>query len=205
MAAAIGAGLPVTEPTGSMVVDIGGGTTEVAVISLGGVVYAKSVRVGGDVMDDAIINYIRRTCNLMIGESTAEQIKKEIGAASPPLDGQEGKKCFIKGRDLNTGVPREAQIAERDVAESLYEPVTAILDAVKTTLEFTPPELSSDIVDKGIVMTGGGSLLKRLDEVIRDGTGLPVFVADNPLDCVVNGTGKCLHELKVLQDVLISN
>ena len=178
MAAAIGAGLPVTEPTGSMVVDIGGGTTEVAVISLGGIVYAKSVRVGGDKMDDAIISYIRRTHNLLIGEATAERIKKEIGSACPPEEG-EGRMMEIKGRDLMNGVPKELVISERQIAEALAEPVGAIIDAVKGALEHTAPELAADIVDRGIVMTGGGSLLSNLDYVLRYATGLAVTVADD--------------------------
>src|SRR6185295_17096486 len=157
MAAAIGAGLPVTEPTGSMVVDIGGGTTEVAVISLGGIVYAKSVRVGGDKMDEAVIAYIRRVHNLLIGEGSAEKIKKEIGSACPPSDG-EGKTMEIRGRDLLNGVPKEIVITERQMAEALAEPVGAIIEAVKIALEHTPPELAADIVDKGIVLTGGGAL-----------------------------------------------
>ncbi len=203
MAAAIGAGLPVTEPTGSMVVDIGGGTTEVAVISLGGIVYARSVRVGGDKMDDAIINYIRRTQNLLIGESTAERIKKEIGSACPPEDG-EGRMMEIKGRDLMNGVPKELLISERQVAEALAEPVGAIIDAVKGALEHTAPELAADIVDRGIVMTGGGSLLSNLDYVLRYATGLAVTVADDPLSCVALGTGQALENMKKLQGVLVS-
>ncbi|MCP5364206.1 MAG: rod shape-determining protein [Hyphomicrobiales bacterium] len=192
-AAAIGAGLPVTEPTGSMVVDIGGGTTEVAVLSLGGIVYAKSVRVGGDKMDEAIIGYIRRNHNLLIGETTAERIKTEIGSACPPDDG-DGRLMEIKGRDLMIGVPKELVISERQVAESLTEPVAAILEAVKTALEHTAPELAADIVDKGIVLTGGGSLLMNLDYVLRHATGLPVTVAENPLSCVALGTGRVLEE-----------
>ena len=192
MAAAIGAGLPVNEPTGSMVVDIGGGTTEVAVISLGGVVYARSVRVGGDKMDEAIISYIRRMHNLLIGESTAERIKKEIGSACPPEDG-EGRLMEIKGRDLMNGVPKEIVISERQIAESLAEPVGAIIDAVKAALEQTAPELAADIVDKGIVMTGGGALLSNLDYVLRYATGLAVTVADDPLSCVAMGTGATLE------------
>ncbi|MBI1215729.1 MAG: MreB/Mrl family cell shape determining protein [Alphaproteobacteria bacterium] len=203
MAAAIGAGLPVTEPTGSMVVDIGGGTTEVAVISLGGIVYARSVRVGGDKMDDAIINYIRRTHNLLIGESTAERIKKEIGSACPPEDG-EGRLMEIKGRDLMNGVPKELVISERQIAEALAEPVGAIIDAVKGALEHTAPELAADIVDRGIVMTGGGSLLSNLDYVLRYATGLAVTVADDPLSCVALGTGQALENMKKLQGVLVS-
>ncbi len=201
MAAAIGAGLPVTEPTGSMIVDIGGGTTEVAVLSLGGIVYARSVRVGGDKMDEAIISYIRRYHNLLIGESTAEKIKKQIGAACPPEEG-EGKTMEIKGRDLINGVPKEMVLSEHQVAESLIEPVSQIIEAVKIALECTPPELSSDIVDKGIVMTGGGALLRNLDLVLREATGLPVFVADDPLSCVALGTGMVLENRKKLKHVL---
>lgn len=192
MAAAIGAGLPVNEPTGSMIVDIGGGTTEVAVISLGGVVYARSVRVGGDKMDEAIISYIRRMHNLLIGESSAERIKKEIGSACPPEDG-EGRLMEIKGRDLMNGVPKEIVVSERQIAESLAEPVGAIIDAVKAALEHTAPELAADIVDKGIVMTGGGALLANLDYVLRYATGLAVTIADDPLSCVALGTGAALE------------
>ena len=202
MAAAIGAGLPVTEPSGSMVVDIGGGTTEVAVISLGGIVYSRSVRVGGDKMDEGIINYIRRNHNLLIGESTAERIKLDIGAASVPDHEDEGPYREVKGRDLMNGVPREVLVSQRQIAESLAEPVGAILDAVKVALENTPPELASDIVDKGIVLTGGGALLYRLDQVLRDETGLPVVVAEEPLQCVALGTGRALEELKRLRNVL---
>ncbi len=203
MAAAIGAGLPVTEPTGSMVVDIGGGTTEVAVLSLGGIVYSRSVRVGGDKLDEAIINYIRRYHNLLIGESTAERIKKEIGSACPPEDG-EGRVSEIKGRDLMNGVPKEIVITERQVAESLAEPVSAILEAVKVALENTAPELAADIVDKGIVLTGGGALLRNLDLVLRHATGLPVSVAEDPLSCVALGTGRALEEMRTLKSLLVS-
>ena len=201
MAAAIGAGLPVTEPTGSMVVDIGGGTTEVAVLSLGGIVYSRSVRVGGDKMDEAIIGYIRRNHNLLIGESSSERIKKGIGSACPPADGN-GRVLEIKGRDLMNGVPRELAISERQVAESLAEPVGSIIDAVKVALEHTAPELAADIVDKGIVLTGGGALLGNLDHVLRHATGLPVSIADEALSCVAMGTGRCLEEMKVLKHVL---
>jgi len=197
MAAAIGAGLPVKEPTGSMVVDIGGGTTEVAVISLGGIVYAKSVRVGGDKMDEAIISYIRRTHNLCIGERSAEQIKKEIGIACPPEKG-EGKKIEIKGRDLMKGIPKELVISERQVAEALAETVAAIVDGVKVVLEHTEPELAADIVDKGIVLTGGGALLKNLDVVLRKATGLPISVSSDALSCVAIGTGQALESYKSL-------
>jgi rod shape-determining protein MreB len=203
MAAAIGAGLPVTEPTGSMVVDIGGGTTEVAVLSLGGIVYSKSVRVGGDKMDEAIIAYIRRNHNLLVGESSAERIKKEIGSAAPPEDG-DGRLMEIKGRDLMNGVPKELLISERQIAESLTEPVSAIVEAVKVALEHTAPELAADIVDKGIVLTGGGALLSNLDIVLRHATGLPVSIADDPLTCVALGTGRCLEEMKTLRNILIT-
>ena len=203
MAAAIGAGLPVTEPTGSMVVDIGGGTTEVAVLSLGGIVYAQSVRVGGDKMNDAIIAYIRRTHNLLVGETSAERIKEEIGTACPPEDG-EGETMEIKGRDLMNGGPKELTISERQMSEALAEPVTQIIEAVKTALEHTAPELAADIVDKGIVLTGGGALLGNLDYVLRYATGLPVSIADGPLSCVAMGTGRALEEMKKLRHVLSS-
>ncbi len=204
MAAAIGAGLPVTEPSGSMIVDIGGGTTEVAVISLGGIVYSRSVRVGGDKMDEAIISYVRRNYNLLIGESSAERIKMDIGAAVAPYDGTDGPLREVKGRDLMNGVPREVQVGQRQIAESLLEPVTAIIEAVKVALENTPPELAADIVDKGIVLTGGGALLFRLDQVLRDMTGLPVVVAEDALQCVALGTGRALEEPKRLRNVLTS-
>jgi rod shape-determining protein MreB len=204
MAAAIGAGLPVTEPTGSMVVDIGGGTTEVAVLSLGGIVYARSVRVGGDKMDEAIISHIRRNHNLLVGEGTAEHIKKVIGSACPPEDG-DGRVMAIKGRDLMYGVPKELVITERQIAESLAEPVGAIIEAVKVALEHTAPELAADIVDKGIVLTGGGALLGNLDYVLRHSTGLPVSIADDPLSCVALGAGRCLEEMKALKAVLIDS
>lgn len=201
MAAAIGAGLPVTEPTGSMIVDIGGGTTEVGVLSLGGVVYARSVRVGGDKMDEAIISYIRRYHNLLIGETTAEKIKKEVGAACAPEDGQ-GRLVEIKGRDLVKGVPKEIVLSEYQIAEALVEPVGQIIEAVKVALESTPPELSSDIVEKGIVLSGGGSLLKNLDLVLSQATSLPVFVAENALQCVAAGSGKILENPQALKHVL---
>jgi rod shape-determining protein MreB len=203
VAAAIGAGLPVTEPTGSMVVDVGGGTTEVAVLSLGGIVFSRSVRVGGDKMDEAIIAYIRRNHNLLVGEGSAERIKKEIGSACTPEDG-EGRTMAIKGRDLMNGVPKELIISERQIAESLAEPVGAIVEAVKVALEHTAPELAADIVDKGIVLTGGGALLSNLDYVLRASTGLPISIADDPLSCVALGTGRCLEEMKTLKNVLIS-
>lgn len=201
MAAAIGAGLPVTEPTGSMVVDVGGGTTEVAVLSLGGIVYARSVRVGGDKMNEAIIAYIRRNHNLLVGESSAERIKEEIGSACPPEEG-EGRTMEIKGRDLMNGVPKELIISERQIAESLAEPLSSIIEAVKVALEHTAPELAADIVDKGIVLTGGGALLGNMDYILRYATGLPVSIADGPLSCVALGTGRALEEMKKLRHVL---
>ncbi|HJN60369.1 MAG TPA: rod shape-determining protein [Alphaproteobacteria bacterium] len=201
MAAAIGAALPVTEPTGSMVVDVGGGTTEVAVLSLGGIVYSRSVRVGGDKMDESIIAYVRRNHNLLLGESSAERIKQSIGTACPPEDGN-GQSLDIKGRDLMNGVPKEIVVTQRQIAESLAEPVGAIIDAVKVALENTAPELAADIVDKGIVLTGGGALLGNLDYVLRHATGLPVSIADEPLSCVAMGTGRCLEEMKTLKHVL---
>ena len=188
MAAAIGANLPVTEPTGSMVVDVGGGTTEVAVLSLGGIVYSRSVRVGGDEMDESIIAYVRRTHNLLLGEASAERIKKKMGSACPPEDGN-GESVNIKGRDLMNGVPKEIVLSERQISESLAEPVGAIIDAVKVGLENTAPELAADIVDRGIVLTGGGALLGNLDQVLRHATGLPVSIADQALRCVALGTG----------------
>ena len=201
MAAAIGAGLPVTEPTGSMVVDVGGGTTEVAVLSLGGIVYSKSVRVGGDKMDEAIIGYIRRNHNLLVGEASAERIKHSIGSACPPEDGT-GDGMEIKGRDLMNGVPKEIMISQRQIAESLAEPVGAIIDAVKVALENTAPELAADIVDKGIMLTGGGALLQNLDMVIRQATGLPVSIAEDPLTCVALGAGRALEEMDRLKYML---
>ena len=198
MAAAIGSNLPVTEPTGSMVIDVGGGTTEVAVLALGGIVYSRSVRVGGDKMDESIIAYVRRTHNLLLGEASAERIKKEMGTASPPEDG-DGRSVNIKGRDLMNGVPKEIVLSQRQLAESLAEPVGAIIDTVKVGLENTAPELAADIVDRGIVLTGGGALLGNLDYVLRQTTGLPISIADQPLHCVALGTGRCLEEMKALK------
>ena len=203
IAAAIGAGLPVTEPTGSMVVDIGGGTTEVAVLSLGGIVYARSARIGGDTMDEAIIHYIRRNHHLLIGESTAERIKKEIGAACAPLDG-DGLTMEVKGRDLTQGIPKEMVICERQVSEALADAVSGIVDAVKDALEDTAPELAADIIEKGIVLTGGGGQLRNLDTVLKRETGLPVVLANDPLSCVVLGTGRCLEEMATLKSLLIT-
>ena len=203
MAAAIGAGMPVTEPVGSMVVDIGGGTTEVAVISLGGIVYASSVRVGGDKMDSEIVAYIRKHNNLLVGESSAEKIKKEIGCACPPEDGV-GRTVEIKGRDLGAVVPKEIEINEKQIADALSGCVAQIVGAVRVALENTPPELSADIVDKGIVLTGGGALLKNLDLVLREATGLPVSIAEEPLNCVVKGTGKALDHISKMKNILSS-
>lgn len=203
MAAAIGANLPVTEATGSMVVDIGGGTTEVAVLALGGIVYSRSVRVGGDKMDEAIISYIRREHNLLIGEASAERIKKEVGAAMV-LEEDAKKVIRIKGRDLMHGVPKEVQVTQAQVVDALREPVAQIIEAVKVALEATPPELAADIVDTGIMLTGGGALLKHLDKVLRDETGLPVSVADDPLSCVAIGTGAALENDKSMRSVLSS-
>ena len=203
MAAALGAGLPIHEPAGSMVVDIGGGTTEVAVLSLDGIVYSRSVRVGGDKMDDAIIQYVRRTTNLLIGEMSAEKVKKEIGSATMPFD-NEGMTVQIKGRDLMNGVPREIRVTEAMIAEALVEPVEQIVEAVKNALEATPPELAADIVDKGIMLTGGGALLRNLDAELRNRTGLPVSIADDPLSCVVRGSGTVVENLKKWKSVLSS-
>ena len=204
VAAAIGAGLPVAEPTGSMIVDIGGGTTEVAVLSLGGVVHATSVKSAGDKFDEAIIEYMRSAHKLAIGETTAERMKKEIGSASPPEDG-DGRSMNVKGRDLITGLPKEISISQRQIAEALAEPVAQIIDTIKRALEQTPAELSADIVERGIMMTGGGSLLGNLDKVLRRATSLPVSIAEDPLLCVVMGTGKALEEKSKLSDVFASD
>ncbi|MDF2635963.1 MAG: cell shape determining protein MreB/Mrl family [Pelosinus sp.] len=201
MAAAIGAGLPVHEPTGNMVVDIGGGTTEVAVISLGGIVTSRSIRVGGDEMDEAIIQYIKRTYNLMIGERTAEEVKMTIGAAIvPEID----HTMDIRGRDLVSGLPKTLTIKASEVQQALSEPVTSIIEAVKVTLEKTPPELASDIMDRGIVMTGGGSLLKGLDRLLNRETGMPVHISEDALLCVCMGTGRALESIDLLKRVLMS-
>ena len=200
MAAAIGAGLPVSSPSGNMIVDIGGGTSEVAVISLSGIVYAQSVRVGGDKMHEAIIQYIKRKYNLLIGESTAEVAKIQIGTAYPE---PEVRTMEIKGRDLLAGTPKVLQITSEEMREALAEPINTILEAVKTTLERTPPELAADIVDKGIVLAGGGSLLKNLDVLLREETGLPVTLAEDPMAAVVLGSGKALDELDLLKEVMI--
>ncbi|GEK34393.1 rod shape-determining protein [Kurthia sibirica] len=196
-AAAIGSNLPVWEPTGSMVVDIGGGTTEVAVISLGGIVTSESVRVAGDAMDQAITAYIRKIYNLTIGERTAEAIKMEIGSASSSESEEE--KMEIRGRDLVTGLPKTIEISSIEIADALKESIAAIIDGVKKTLEKTPPELSADVMERGIVLTGGGALLKNLDKVISNETNMPVFIAESPLDCVAIGTGMALDNLETIR------
>jgi rod shape-determining protein MreB len=200
MAAAIGAGLPVTEPSGNMIVDIGGGTTEVAVISLSGIVYSNSTRVGGDKMDEAIINYVKRKYNLLIGERTAEIVKISIGTA---YSVEEIRSMEVKGRDLVAGVPKILEIKTEEVQEALSEPVNAVVESVKIALERTPPELAADIVDKGIVLVGGGALLCNLDVLLRETTGLPVMLAEDPLTAVAIGTGRTLDELPLLKDVAI--
>ncbi|WP_409301942.1 rod shape-determining protein [Peribacillus sp. SCS-155] len=196
-AAAIGADLPVWEPTGSMVVDIGGGTTEVAIISLGGIVTSQSIRIAGDEMDDAIISYIRKNYNLMIGDRTAENIKMEIGSAGDP-EGIENME--IRGRDLLTGLPKTIEITAEEISKALHDTVYAIVDSVKNTLEKTPPELAADIMDRGIVLTGGGALLRNLDRVISEETKMPVLIAENPLDCVAIGTGKALEHIHLFKN-----
>jgi rod shape-determining protein MreB len=200
MAAAIGAGLPVTEPSGNMIVDIGGGTTEVAVLSLSGIVYSNSTRVGGDKMDEAIINYVKRKYNLLIGERTAELVKINIGTAYPTDD---IRSLEVKGRDLVAGVPKTLELKSDEICEALAEPVNTMVESVRIALESTPPELSADIVDKGIVMTGGGAMLANLDLLLREATGLPVMLAEDPLTAVVLGTGRCLDELELLREVAV--
>jgi rod shape-determining protein MreB len=202
MAAAIGSGLPIAEATGSMVVDIGGGTTEVGVISLGGIVYSASVRVGGDKFDEAIINYIRRNYGMLIGESTAENIKKQIGSAFP---GAEVREMEVKGRNLAEGIPRSFTISSNEILEALTDPLNAIVSAVKQALEQTPPELGADIAEKGMVLTGGGALLRELDRLLMEETGLPVIVADDPLTCVVRGSGRALEEMDRLSTVFTTD
>jgi rod shape-determining protein MreB and related proteins len=200
VAAAIGVGLPIQEPIGNMIIDIGGGTTEIAVISLAGIVFSKSIRIGGDEMDVAIIEYLKKTYNLMIGERTAEYIKIKIGSAYPM---EEELTLDVKGRDLVAGLPKTVTITSEEVRESLQEPLRAILEATKIALERTPPELSGDLIERGIVMAGGGSLLKGIDKLISEETGLAVHVADDPLTGVVNGTGKVLNEMKYLKKVTV--
>lgn len=202
MAAAIGANLPVLDPIGSIIVDIGGGTAEIGIISLGGVVYGRSVRIGGDKMDEAIINYVRKNHNLLIGETTAEKIKMTIGAACFPDDGKDGEVMEVRGRDLTNGVPKEIKLTEKQITEALVDPINQIIDAVRVALESAPPELSADIVERGIILSGGGSLIRNLDVAIRKATGLPVYVADDPLLCVINGIGKVLNNFKKLRNVL---
>jgi rod shape-determining protein MreB len=201
MAAAIGAGMPITEPGGNMVVDIGGGTTEVAVISLSGIVYSRSVRIAGDEMDESIVQYIRKNYNLLVGERRAEDIKIRLGSAY--ATGGERRTVEVKGRDLIDGIPKTIVIGDDEIREALREPIMTIVDAVRTALERTPPELAADIVDKGIVLTGGGALLKGLDLLLRQETNLPITVADDPLSCVALGTGKVLDELGLLKKVAI--
>jgi rod shape-determining protein MreB and related proteins len=201
MAAAIGAGLPVHEPTGNMVVDIGGGTTEVAVISLGGIVTSQSIRTGGDELDQAIITYVKKEYSLMLGERTAEEIKMAIGSAFPSPDEPHAE---IRGRDLVSGLPKTIVVSAEEIRKAIEEPVNSIIDAVKTTLDKCPPELSGDVMDRGIVITGGGALLKGLDERLRHETGMPIHITDRPLDSVALGSGKCVEEFEALQQVLIS-
>ncbi len=201
MAAAIGAGLPITEPSGNMIVDIGGGTTDVAVISLAGIVYSRSVRIAGNEMDEAIINYIKRKYNLLLGERTAESIKITIGSAFPL---EEEQTMEIKGRDLMDGIPKTLVVSDEEIREALAEPVNAIVDAVRQALERTPPELSADIIDKGIVLSGGGSLLRNLDKRLREETNLPVTLADDPLSSVVLGTGAMLTDFSLLRKASLS-
>ena len=200
MAAAIGVGLPITEPSGNMIVDIGGGTTEVAVISLAGIVYCNSVRVAGDKIDEAIIQYVKRKYNLLIGERTAELIKITIGSAYP-FQNEEELTTEVKGRDLVGGIPKTLEISSKEIREAIAEPVHAIIEAVRVALERTPPELASDIVDKGIVISGGGALLKNLDLLIKEVTRLPVIIAENPLTAVVEGAGKALDEMSLLREI----
>ena len=198
IAAAIGAGLPISEATGSMVVDIGGGTTEIAVMSLGGLVYSKSLRVAGDAMDSALVNYMRKEYNLMIGDSTAEKIKKEIGTAIP----SNSNTYAVKGRDLRSGTPKEVNITEEDTAEALNDILKEMVNGIKDALENTPPELSADLVDMGLTLTGGGALLKNIDKRFSKETGLPVFIADDPLACVAIGTGKALEQEETFSTML---
>ena len=200
MAAAIGAGLPLTEPTANMIVDIGGGTTEVAVISLAGIVYAKSVRVAGDKMDDSILQYIKRKHNLAIGERTAEEIKTTLGNVLPE---EPYETMDIKGRDLVSGIPKTLTITSKEIQSAISEQVEVIVDAVRVALEQTPPELSADIVDQGIVLTGGGALLKNLDTLLKNETGMPIIVADDPLSSVVLGSGRALDNLEILREIAI--
>ena len=202
MAAAIGCGLDIAEPSGNIIVDIGGGTTEVAVISLGGIVISNSIRVAGDELDEDIVSYIKRKYNVAIGEGTAEVIKKEIGCATSLMT---EKSMRIKGRDLGTGLPRDVEITSSEVQEAMENSIKDIIDVIKTTLEKTPPELSSDIMEKGIIISGGGALIENIDKLISEKTGMPVFIAEDPLECVVKGTGKTLDDLEKLKTVLINS
>jgi rod shape-determining protein MreB len=201
MAAAIGAGLPITEPSGNMIVDIGGGTTQVAVISLAGIVYSRSIRIAGDKLDEAIIHYLKRKYNMLIGERTAEQIKINIGTAYPE---KEVRTMEVKGRDLVAGVPKTLEVNSEEVREAIQEPVNAIVESVKVALERTPPELASDIVDRGIFLAGGGALIRNIDLLLREETDLPVMIADDPMTCVVLGTGKALDQLDTLRGITIT-
>ena len=198
MAAAIGVGLPVQDPAGNMIIDIGGGTTEVAVISLSGIVFSRSLRVAGDELDKAIVQYMKRSYNLMVGERTAEEIKIKIGSAHPM---EQETSAEVKGRDLVTGMPKTRMITSQEVREALLEPISAIVDSVRVALESCPPELSADLVDRGLVLAGGGALLRGLDKLLSEQTGLPVHVAEDPLSAVAEGTGKCLNEIKFLRQV----
>jgi len=200
MAAAIGAGLPIHDPAGNIICDIGGGTTEVAVISLGGIVCSESIRVGGDEFDEAIINHVKKENNVMIGERTAEEIKIEIGSAYPL---EEEEDVEVRGRDLLTGMPKNVTLSSEEIRTAIEEPLNAVISAIKTTLERTPPELSSDIMERGLVLAGGGSLLRGLDERLRQEIGMPVYLADDPMTCVVMGSGKALEEINVLKKILI--
>ena len=200
VAAAIGVGLPIQEPIGNMIIDIGGGTTEIAVISLKGIVFSKSIRIGGDEMDEAVIEYLKKTYNLLVGERTSEDIKIKIGSAYPL---EEEMTLEVKGRDLIAGLPKTVTITSEEIREALQEPIRAILEITKMSLERTPPELAADLIDQGIVMAGGGALLRGLDKLIAEETGLPVHVADDPLTAVVNGTGKYLNEIRYLKDVAV--
>ena len=202
MAAAIGAGLRVEEPEGNMVVDIGGGTSEIAIISLGGIVTAKSIRLGGDELDEAIVSYVKKEYSLMIGERTAEDVKIKIGSAYKEGDEVEME---IRGRDLITGLPKTMQISSSEVRDALREPVNSIIDGIKSTLEKTPPELASDIMENGIMLTGGGALLRGLDKLVKEETGMPVKIAENPLDCVAIGTGKSVEDAEIFEKVLMMN
>lgn len=201
VAAAIGVGMPIQEPAGNMIIDVGGGTTEIAVISLAGIVFARSIRIGGDEMDDAIVEYLKKTYNLMIGERTAEEIKMRIGTAYPP---EEEMTMEVKGRDLVAGLPKMVTISSEEIREALADPISQITESVRITLERTPPELSADLIERGIIMAGGGSLLKGLDKLIQEETGLPVHVAEDPLTAVAMGTGKVLSEIHYLKKVTVT-